>query len=92
MLTRLNPNLRMRLVPASLLAQRFGPRITGFAGTLLFAGGVGLLAGSAGETPNFASDFLPGIALGGIGVGPHVGVKVRLCSFERRLRYRRGDQ
>jgi EmrB/QacA subfamily drug resistance transporter len=56
-------------VPASLLAQRFGPRIVGFAGTLLFAAGVGLLATSAGETPHFASDFLPGIALGGIGVG-----------------------
>jgi EmrB/QacA subfamily drug resistance transporter len=56
-------------VPASLLAQRFGPRIVGFAGTLLFAAGVGLLAASAGETPHFASDFLPGIALGGIGVG-----------------------
>jgi EmrB/QacA subfamily drug resistance transporter len=56
-------------VPAALLAQRIGPRLVGFAGTLVFAAGVGLLAVSAGETPNFASDFLPGTALGGIGVG-----------------------
>jgi EmrB/QacA subfamily drug resistance transporter len=56
-------------VPASLLAQRVGPRLVGFGGTLLFAAGVGLLAVSAGETPHFATDFLPGMALGGIGVG-----------------------
>jgi EmrB/QacA subfamily drug resistance transporter len=56
-------------VPAAILAQRVGPRLVGFAGTLVFAAGVGLLAVSAGETPHFASDFLPGIALGGIGVG-----------------------
>ena len=56
-------------VPASLLAQRFGPRVVGFAGTLLFAGSVGLLALSAGETPHYASDFLPGIVVGGMGVG-----------------------
>ncbi|MDX6657827.1 MAG: hypothetical protein QOH62_2620 [Solirubrobacteraceae bacterium] len=56
-------------VPAALLAQRVGPRLVGFAGTLVFAAGAGLLALSAGETPHFASDFLPGIALGGVGVG-----------------------
>jgi len=56
-------------VPASILAQRFGPRLVGFAGTLLFAGGIGLLAASAGETPNYAADFLPGMVIGGMGVG-----------------------
>jgi MFS family permease len=56
-------------VPASILAQRIGPRWTGFFGTLLFASGVGLLALSAGETPHYASDFLPGMAVGGMGVG-----------------------
>jgi len=56
-------------VPASLLAQRIGPRSTGFVGALLFAGGVGLLATSAGETPNYARDFLPSMMVGGIGVG-----------------------
>src|SRR6476659_3469099 len=56
-------------VPASLLAQRVGPRWTGVFGTLLFAGGVGLLALSAGETPHYAFDFMPGFVLGGIGVG-----------------------
>src|SRR4051795_5910762 len=40
-------------VPASLLAQRFGPRATGVAGTLLFAGGAVLLSLSAGETPHY---------------------------------------
>jgi EmrB/QacA subfamily drug resistance transporter len=56
-------------VPASMLAQRVGPRFTGFAGTLLFAGGVALLSMSAGETPNYARDFLPGMVTGGMGVG-----------------------
>jgi EmrB/QacA subfamily drug resistance transporter len=56
-------------VPASLLAQRVGPRWTGVFGTLLFAGGVGLLALSAGETPHYVSDFMPGFVIGGIGVG-----------------------
>jgi len=56
-------------VPASLLAQRVGPRLVGFAGTLVFAGSVGLLAVSAGETPHFTTEFLPAMALGGIGVG-----------------------
>jgi hypothetical protein len=35
----------------------------------LFAGGVGLLALNAGETPHYVSDFMPGFVLGGIGVG-----------------------
>ena len=56
-------------VPASLLAQRIGPRVVGVLGTLLFAGGVGLLALSAGETPHYVTDFMPGFVIGGIGVG-----------------------
>jgi EmrB/QacA subfamily drug resistance transporter len=56
-------------VPAAMLAQRIGPRWVGFAGTLLFAAGVGLLATSAGESPHYARDFLPGFVLGGMGVG-----------------------
>jgi MFS family permease len=56
-------------VPASILAQRIGPRWTGFIGTLLFAAGVGLLALTAGEAPSYASDFLPGVVIGGVGVG-----------------------
>jgi EmrB/QacA subfamily drug resistance transporter len=56
-------------VPASILAQRIGPRWTGVFGTLLFAGGVGLLALSAGETPHYVTDFMPGFIIGGIGVG-----------------------
>jgi EmrB/QacA subfamily drug resistance transporter len=56
-------------VPASMLAQRVGPRWTGVFGTLLFAGGVGLLALNAGETPHYVTDFMPGFVLGGIGVG-----------------------
>ena len=56
-------------VPASLLAQRIGPRWTGVLGTLLFATGIGLLSLSAGESPHYARDFLPGMAIGGMGVG-----------------------
>jgi hypothetical protein len=56
-------------VPASIVAQRIGPRWTGFVGTLLFAAGIGLLALSAGEQPHYVRDFLPGMAIGGMGVG-----------------------
>jgi MFS family permease len=56
-------------VPAGLLAARVGERVTGALGGLLFAaGGVWWLT-NVGTTPNYAGDFLPGMVIGGAGVG-----------------------
>ena len=56
-------------VPGGLLGARFGQRAVGMTGTLLFA-----VAGlwwhtHLTATPDYAADFLPGMAIGGIGVG-----------------------
>ena len=56
-------------VPAGLLAARVGERVTGAAGGLLFAaGGVWWLT-HVGATPDYAGAFLPGMVIGGAGVG-----------------------
>jgi EmrB/QacA subfamily drug resistance transporter len=56
-------------VPAGLLAARVGERVTGALGGLLFAaGGVWWLT-RIGPTPNYAGAFLPGMMIGGAGVG-----------------------
>jgi MFS family permease len=56
-------------VPAGRLAQRHGERIVGAAGALLFAaGGVWWIA-HAGANPDYAGDILPGMMVGGAGVG-----------------------
>src|SRR4051812_34929513 len=56
-------------VPGSRLAARYGERLVGAAGALLFAlGGVWWLT-SVGSDPSYAADYLPGMLLGGAGVG-----------------------
>jgi EmrB/QacA subfamily drug resistance transporter len=56
-------------VPGARLGSRFGPGRVGACGTLLFAlGGVWWIA-LLGEQPNFALHFLPGMVIGGLGVG-----------------------
>jgi EmrB/QacA subfamily drug resistance transporter len=56
-------------VPAARLGSRFGPGRIGALGTLLYAlGGVWWLQ-KLGAQPRYALDFLPGMLLGGIGVG-----------------------
>ena len=56
-------------VPASLLAQRVGPAAVGAIGTLLFAlSGVWWLTHMS-TTADYATDLLPSLILGGIGVG-----------------------
>src|SRR4051812_19782003 len=56
-------------VPGGLLGGRYGQRAVGLTGTLLFAlAGVWWHTHLTG-TPNYAVDFLPGMAIGGIGVG-----------------------
>ncbi len=56
-------------VPGARLGRRFGPDRVGAVGTLLFAlGGVWWIA-ELGAARHFAADFLPGMLIGGIGVG-----------------------
>src|SRR4051794_20829097 len=56
-------------VPAGALAQRYGERIVGAAGALLFAtGGLWWIA-EVGASPDYAGAFLPGMIIGGAGVG-----------------------
>src|SRR4051794_31706459 len=56
-------------VPGALLSERVGERVTGALGALLFAlGGVWWLA-RIGATPDYAESFLPGMIIGGAGVG-----------------------
>jgi hypothetical protein len=56
-------------VPAGLLAARVGERVTGALGALLFAAGGAWWVSRIGATPNYAADFLPGMLVGGAGVG-----------------------
>jgi EmrB/QacA subfamily drug resistance transporter len=56
-------------VPAGRLAARHGERIVGAAGALLFAlGGVWWIT-QVGADPNYAGAYLPGMLIGGAGVG-----------------------
>ncbi len=56
-------------VPGARLGARFGPGRVGALGTVLFAlGGVWWL-GHLTSQPHYASDFLPGMLIGGLGVG-----------------------
>src|SRR3954465_6281558 len=56
-------------VPAGLVAARVGERVTGAAGALLFALGGAWWIAHIGPTPEYATDFLPGMMVGGAGVG-----------------------
>jgi MFS family permease len=56
-------------VPAGLLAARVGERVTGALGALLFALGGAWWVSRIGPTPHYAADFLPGMMVGGAGVG-----------------------
>src|SRR3954451_9005957 len=56
-------------VPAGLLAQRIGPRAVAVPGILVYAlGGLWWIT-HLGADVNFVGDYLPGMAIGGIGVG-----------------------
>lgn len=56
-------------VPSSKIAARFGFRVTGMAGAAVFAAGSVYWLLKLGDAPAYASDFLPGMILTGIGVG-----------------------
>jgi EmrB/QacA subfamily drug resistance transporter len=56
-------------IPGARLGSRFGPGRVGTVGAVLFAlGGVWWL-GHLGNAPHYAADFLPGMMIGGVGVG-----------------------
>ncbi|HEY2282543.1 MAG TPA: MFS transporter [Solirubrobacteraceae bacterium] len=56
-------------IPGARLGARFGPGRVGALGTVLFALGGVWWIGHLGSTPAYASEFLPGMLIGGIGVG-----------------------
>jgi MFS family permease len=56
-------------VPSARLGARFGYRIPGVLGALLFAGGSLLLNLQLGSHPAYFSEYLPGMAITGAGVG-----------------------
>ena len=51
------------------LAARYGERLIGAAGGLLFALGGAWWIARVGATPSYAAEFLPGMVVGGAGVG-----------------------
>jgi EmrB/QacA subfamily drug resistance transporter len=56
-------------VPSARLGARFGYRLPGLVGVSLFVVGQLWYATQTGDRPAYASDFLPGMVIGGAGVG-----------------------
>ena len=56
-------------VPSARLGARVGFRIPGVIGSLLFAAGSVWYLTQTGGTPAYASEYLPGLLIGGAGVG-----------------------
>ncbi|MGA8364934.1 MAG: MFS transporter [Solirubrobacteraceae bacterium] len=56
-------------IPGARLGARFGAGRVGALGTVLFALGGVWWIGHLGSTPAYAAEFLPGMLIGGIGVG-----------------------
>jgi MFS family permease len=56
-------------VPGARLGRRFGPGRIGAIGTVLFALGGAWWISRLGPSPHYAGDYLPGMLIGGIGVG-----------------------
>ena len=56
-------------VPSARLGARVGFRIPGVVGSLMFAAGSLWYITQTGDTPAYASDYLPGLLIGGSGVG-----------------------
>ncbi len=56
-------------IPGARLGRRLGPGFVGATGAGLFALGGVLWMSSLGETPHYLADYLPGMVIGGVGVG-----------------------
>ena len=56
-------------IPSARLGARFGYRVPGIAGAILFCVGQLWFITQTGDTPAYASEYLPGMLIGGAGVG-----------------------
>jgi hypothetical protein len=56
-------------VPSARIGARVGFRIPGVIGALMFAAGSLWYVTQTGDTPAYASEYLPGLLIGGSGVG-----------------------
>jgi EmrB/QacA subfamily drug resistance transporter len=56
-------------IPSARLGARFGYRLPGVIGALMFAGGSVWFITQTGDRPAFLSEYLPGSMIGGAGVG-----------------------
>ena len=56
-------------VPAGHLAGRFGERAVALPGVIIFVAGVAWLMTRVGSSPAFVSEWLPGAACSGVGIG-----------------------
>jgi EmrB/QacA subfamily drug resistance transporter len=56
-------------IPSARLGARFGYRIPGVIGSLLFAAGSIFYITQTGDRPAYVSEYLPGMMIGGAGVG-----------------------
>jgi EmrB/QacA subfamily drug resistance transporter len=56
-------------IPSARLGARFGYRLPGIAGAILFCAGQLWFITQTGDTPAYASEYLPGMLIGGAGVG-----------------------
>jgi EmrB/QacA subfamily drug resistance transporter len=56
-------------IPSARLGARLGYRLPGVIGAALFCLGQLFLIAQTGDTPAYLSEFLPGMAIGGAGVG-----------------------
>ncbi len=56
-------------IPSARLGARFGYRLPGVAGALVFAAGSAWFIARTGQRPAFWSEYLPGSMIGGAGVG-----------------------
>jgi EmrB/QacA subfamily drug resistance transporter len=56
-------------IPSARLGARFGYRLPGIAGAILFCAGQLWFITQTGDAPAYASEYLPGMLIGGAGVG-----------------------
>jgi EmrB/QacA subfamily drug resistance transporter len=56
-------------IPSARLGARVGYRVPGILGSALFAAGSFWYITQTGESPHYLSDYLPGLIVGGAGVG-----------------------
>ena len=79
--------------PTSRLVERFGRRAVLVPGGLIWGGAVMWMVNSVGTTPDFVSEWLPGMVLLGIGAGMLLAERQRRRDRRRaRRELRDGDR